>query len=134
MDMIGYTSDSVLDCLLETDPWAWFLVDELSDAAAAYTTLDIFTFNVASGSDHVPYLHYGMPAVLSIENEYSSYPHYHRTTDLPQYITQAMGRETIKMNVAVLAEWVDSGTSFIFGDGFETGDDARWSVTVGGSL
>ena len=39
MDMIGYTSDSDLDCLLETDPFAQSFLNLFADAAALYTSL-----------------------------------------------------------------------------------------------
>lgn len=105
MDMIGYTGDAELDCLLETDvPLGLDLRNAMAQAAAQYTTLAIYTSNYASGSDHVPYLNRDMPAVLAIENDWNSYPHYHRTTDLPEHITISMGEETLKMNVATVAE------------------------------
>ncbi|MCK5378592.1 MAG: M28 family peptidase, partial [Acidobacteria bacterium] len=56
MDMIGYTSDPDLDCLLESETIGQFLIDAFSAAAATYTTLRIETTLFAWGSDHVPYL------------------------------------------------------------------------------
>ena len=45
-----------------------------------------------------------MPGMLTIENDYGSYPHYHQTTDLPGALTPVMAENILRMNVAVLAE------------------------------
>jgi hypothetical protein len=106
MDMIGYTEDADLDCLLETDRrGAAALNETLSAAAAEFTSLRIVTSLNPWGSDHVPFIDRGMPAVLTIENDYEDYPAYHRTTDTIDNVNQAMGEETLKMNVAALAQW-----------------------------
>jgi len=55
------------------------------------------------GSDHVPYLNRGMRAILSIDNDWNRYPHYHRATDLPQYLVPNMATQIIKMNLAAVA-------------------------------
>ena len=129
MDMIGYTGDADLDCLLESNNSNAALIQQFADAAAQHTTLRIVTSFFPFGSDHVPYLNRGMPALLVIENDWDSYPGYHRTTDLPTNITLAMGRETLRMNVATLAPLVGTGGSNeIFSDGFESGDTGQWSA------
>jgi len=127
MDMIGYTSDADLDCLLETDPFAQSLLDPFIDAAGAYTQLRIVTTLSAWGSDHVPYLDAGIPALLTIENDWSEYPDYHRTTDLPANLTIAMAEEILKMNVGALAGLAGTETDRLFSDGFESGDLSAWS-------
>ncbi|MEM7350827.1 MAG: M28 family peptidase [Acidobacteriota bacterium] len=129
MDMIGYTGDADLDCLLETDPPFATVLDPFVDAAEAFTTLRSVTSLNAFGSDHVPYLNRNMPALLTIENDWDSYSSYHRTSDLPQNITVDMGYQVLRMNAAVLAHvagavGVDQP---IFIDGFETGDTTAWS-------
>ena len=103
MDMIGYTSDADLDCLLETNSSGQFMIDAYAAAAAQYTTLRILTTLNPFGSDHVPYLNRGMPALLTIENDWDDYPNYHRTTDTANNITIDMGVQTLRMNVAALA-------------------------------
>ena len=130
MDMIGYTGDSDLDCLLETDPWAEALIWDFNAAADLYTNLRIEILLFAWGSDHVPYLDSGIPALLTIENDFQEYPYYHTTNDLPQHITIEMGEEIIKMNVAAMAEMVGAGTNMLFDDGFESGDLSAWSSAV----
>ncbi len=127
MDMIGYTGDTDLDCLLESNNSNAGLIQQFADAAAQHTTLRIVTSFFPFGSDHVPYLNRGMPALLVIENDWDSYPGYHRTTDLPANITLAMGRETLRMNVATLAILAGiAGSTEIFSDGFESGDTSHW--------
>ncbi len=110
MDMIGYSSDADLDCLLETNASNQFIIDDLSAAAASYTSLRIVTTLFPFGSDHVPYLNRNMPALLTIENDWDEYPDYHRTTDLPANINLNMGREVIRMNAAALIEWTSAAT------------------------
>jgi hypothetical protein len=130
MDMIGYTEDPDLDCLLETEEFAESLLDLLADAASQFTDLRIETTFYAWGSDHVPYLEAGLPAILTIENDWSSYPYYHTTNDLPHHLTVAMGEEIIKMNVAAVAAMAGATVLTDFNDGFESGDTTAWTVTV----
>jgi hypothetical protein len=133
MDMIGYEGDGVLDCLLETDAWAQDVLQPFVDAAAQVTSLVISTSTFAFGSDHVPYLDNGMPALLTIENDWDIYPDYHRTTDLPANLTLEMGRQILRMNVAALAAMAGVETGLVFRDSFESGTLTAWSVVVGGS-
>jgi hypothetical protein len=132
MDMIGYTGDAELDCLLESRALGQSLIDALADAAMQHTTLTISTSLYAWGSDHVPYLNKSMPAVLVIENDYSEYPYYHSTGDTPDHITIDMGYQVLRMALATLAELAGAGTNQVFLDGFESGDLSRWSTQVGG--
>lgn len=130
LDMIGYTSDSDLDCMLETEPFASFLLDLFEDAALQFSSLRIVTDESACCSDHKPYLQAGVPALLTIENDWFQYPYYHQIDDLPEHLTIAMGREILKMNVAAVAQLVGSTEPPLFADGFESGDTKTWSSTV----
>lgn len=103
MDMIGYTSDNDLDVLLETGNPGLFTLDIWGTAAADYTSLRTVTSTDPFGSDHVPYLIENMPALLTIQNEWASYPGYHRSTDTAEKVSMDMGSEIIRMNVAALA-------------------------------
>jgi Zn-dependent M28 family amino/carboxypeptidase len=115
-DMTGYKSPSnPLKVLVETDSKYSDIVKVFQTCAAKYCDgLQTAVSYRPFGSDHVPYIRYlfcffltcnsrGMPGVLTIDNDYGRYPHYHRTTDLPQYVVVKMGEEIVKMNVAVLA-------------------------------
>jgi hypothetical protein len=130
MDMIAYTSDADLDVLLESEEFVADLVGTFEDAAAEFTDLRTVISYDAWGSDHVPYLDHGLQAVLAIENDYGSYPHYHRTTDTPDHLTTDMAIETLKMNIAVIAHLAGSDGGVLFADGFESGGMGRWSQTV----
>ncbi len=125
MDMIGYTGDSDLDCLLETEDEFASLLTPYADAAAHYTSLRIVTTLNAFGSDHVPFIQAGLPALLTIENDWSQYPHYHSSSDLPEHVTQDMGYQVLRMNVAALADMIGIQGG-IFADGFESGDTTAW--------
>jgi hypothetical protein len=104
MDMIGYTRDSDLDCLLESDQRGSALFPLLSAAAAEFTSLRIVTSLNPFGSDHVPYIEKGIPSLLVIENDWNEYPSYHKTSDTIQNITVAMGEQTLRMQAAVISE------------------------------
>lgn len=106
MDMIGYTGDADLDVLLETASRVSWMVDLLEQAATDYTVLrSVVSYN-PFGSDHIPYLNAGLDSLLVIENDYPSYPAYHRTSDTIENVNLVQGRETIKMNVAVMADLI----------------------------
>ena len=103
MDMIGYTADADLDVLIETNTTHAGRLADFQAAAATFTDLRVVTSFSASGSDHVPFLQRGMPAVLTIENDWSIYPHYHRTTDLPGALTPVMAENILRMAAVVAA-------------------------------
>ena len=128
MDMIGYTGDADLDVLLETAAAFDSTLDIFEDAAAEFTDLRTVRSLNPFGSDHVPFLNRGLPALLTIENDWDSYPGYHSTTDLPAHISQQMGGGVLQMNAAVLAEQAGAGTtSLLFADGFEDGTTDAWN-------
>ncbi len=123
-DMIGYTADAELDCLLETEPVGATWQALFAQAAADFTTLAIVESLSAWGSDHQPFLEANRVALLAIENDWDQYLHYHRTTDLPGQITPQMGLQILRMSAAALVRQV--GSTAIFTDGFESGSAARW--------
>ena len=129
MDMIGYNRPAtVLDVKLETGAIGVGLVTILEDAAAEFTILVTETYSgFYCCSDHEPYLDRGMPAVLTIEADYSVYPDYHRITDVPANLSLDMAREILRMNVAAVSHLAGAGSDAVFADGFETGDASRWT-------
>lgn len=131
MDMIGYTGDADLDVLLETDPEFASILDLYVDAAEAFTSLRTVVSLNAFGSDHVPFLNRDLPALLTIENDWASYPGYHSTSDLSSSLDLQMGGQILQMNAAVLAHQAGlEGAGEIFTDGFESGSTSSWSSTV----
>jgi hypothetical protein len=113
LDMIGFTADADLDCLLQADTDSQFLIDALADSAVRHTRLRVVTSNVIGGSDHVPYAIFGIPAILSIENDTGEYAHYHQATDTPDRLTPEMAAEILRMNVGALARF--TGNSDVAG-------------------
>ncbi len=123
MDMIGYTGDTDLDVLIETRPFAQNLFADFAAAVADYAPqLRLVTSIHACCSDHVPYLNRNVPAVLTIENDWNIYPHYHRTSDTADHLSLDMGGGILKMNAALLAQTAQAYASadvHVFADSFE---------------
>jgi hypothetical protein len=103
MDMIGYSSDTDYDVLLETGSVGVGVQTALEQAASAVTDLRVVLSLHPFGSDHVPFLQEGMPAVLTIQNDWAEYPDYHRSTDTIGNVRLAMGQPILRMNAAALA-------------------------------
>jgi hypothetical protein len=103
MDMIGFTRDADLDVLLESGANGVALVSALEASAAEHTDLRVVTSFDPFGSDHVPFIQNGVPAVLTIENDWDQYPGYHRTSDTIDNVVAEMGRGILRMNAAALA-------------------------------
>ncbi len=106
MDMIGYKSQAYpLNVLLESSnsvPGAVSLVTTLNTNAQTYTALDVDISYYPWGSDHVPFLDVNIPTVLLIEQEYDSYPCYHKTCDTPDKLTPAQAGEVLRMLIAAI--------------------------------
>jgi hypothetical protein len=105
MDMISYSSDTNWDVQLDTRAdVGTALVDLQVAAAQEFTSLTVNRRTTFLGrSDHQPFIESGLPASLSIENEWQSYPHYHQSTDTIDRINPLQGAEIVKMNVATVA-------------------------------
>jgi hypothetical protein len=90
MDMIGYSGDSELDCLLETSPATRPFLDQIQ---AAHVDPELVLSESLDywGSDHVPFLDNKIPAVLFIENDYLDYPAYHRSVDTAEKLHPELG-------------------------------------------
>jgi hypothetical protein len=90
MDMIGYSGDAELDCLLETSAATRPLLNQIQ-AAHADPELVLAESLDYWGSDHVPFLDNKVPAVLFIANDYLDYPAYHRSADTADKIHSQLG-------------------------------------------
>ncbi|MEO7916372.1 MAG: M28 family peptidase [Dokdonella sp.] len=108
MDMIGYSATSNVEVLLESNVAQQAIIATYAAAAANYVPeLGVLTATNANGSDHVPYLTAGRSSLLTIEDDWDIYPHYHNSTDTPANMGSnalAMGGAILRMNAAVLAE------------------------------
>jgi hypothetical protein len=126
MDMIGYSGDVDFDLMIESFPAHPALLSEFASLAATYAPGSrTVTSTSACCSDHVGYLNRNVPAVLTIENDWSptfspGYQQYHTTNDLPANITNAhsMASKILRTNAAALARY-GIITSRVFVDGFE---------------
>lgn len=106
MDMIGYSSTTALDVLLETSSALAAVLPQFQQAAADYSpSMTVSTTLAPFGSDHMPFINRAVPTLLLIENEWNSYPHYHKATDIPANVTNALlqGPAIMRMELAVIA-------------------------------
>jgi hypothetical protein len=121
MDMIGYSSTSALDVLLETSSALSSVLPQFQQAAADYSPgMTVTTSLQPFGSDHMPFINRGVPTLLLIENEWDTYPQYHKATDIPANVTNALleGPAIIRMQLAVIAQRAEVELPFAR-DGFE---------------
>lgn len=124
MDMIGYSQDTDYDILLESgaSPTQVNVLNTFAQLAADYAPGSRTIIDTSPCcSDHMPWINRGVPALLTIENDWSQYPHYHRSTDLPQNMTNAkpMAEKILRTNAAAVATWAVIDDSRVFVDGFE---------------
>ena len=122
MDMIGYTSNSNHELLLETSSSNQWLMDILAQNAATYVPeLTVFTSTNPFGSDHMPYINNDMHGILSIDDDWNVYPGYHRSTDLPENINLDQGQYILKTNLAALAQLAEMNVNedILFENSFE---------------
>jgi len=123
MDMIGYTSNSSENqLLLESSSSNQWLIDLLAQNANTYApNLGVFTSTNPFGSDHIPYINNNMHGILSIDDDWSIYPDYHRSTDLPENLNLTQGEYILKTNLAALTQLATilDPNDYIFYNGFE---------------
>jgi hypothetical protein len=122
MDMIGYASNaSQLGVLLETSNALAGVFPLFQQTAADYSPGMTVTTSVNPfGSDHIPFINRAVPSLLLIEPEYDSYPQYHKATDTPANITNALlqGPAIMRMMLATTALRADLDLGILV-DGFE---------------
>jgi len=106
MDMIAYqtTPSAPHAVILETSTDFTTLFPYYRQSAQRYTTLATFESTFAFGSDHEPYLERGIPALLTIDKDWDSYPYYHRTTDTIDKLNPSLGFEIVKLGVGAVAQ------------------------------
>lgn len=126
MDMIGWSANATLGADLDTTSTFAATRNLFADAALTYVPgLAVTVSGLTCCSDHMPYINRGRPSVLSIHKNYTSYVHYHRSTDLPANLgphAQAIGGAIMRMNAAAVAGVVgpmDAAGDFIFVDGVD---------------
>jgi hypothetical protein len=107
MDMIGYSVDQSEDVLLETAGKFRQLSEIFAASAAMVPGLRYFTSFNPFGSDHMPFIDNNIPAILTIDHDWQSYPAYHSTRDQIDKISREMGAAILKMNAAALAQMTE---------------------------
>lgn len=126
MDMIGWSPNATLGVDLDTTATFVATRNQFADAALTYVPgLAVTVSGITCCSDHMPYINRGRPSILSIHRNYTSYVHYHKSTDLPENLgvhAQAIGGAIMRMNVAAVASVVgpmDTAGDIIFADGVD---------------
>lgn len=100
MDMVGYNSNGVVE--LETDPREKELAEWFSALAGKYTDLQTKITLGAWGSDHVPFLKRGAPAILTIEDWSTKTPCYHMACDTPDTLNYSYAASIGKLNLSAI--------------------------------
>lgn len=80
---------------------------QVSNALATYGGLGSVQNNSMNYGDHVSFGARGIPAIMLIENNWSSNPNYHTqtdSTDMPNYIDYAYGTKVVKATAGWLCE------------------------------
>lgn len=100
MDMVGYNDDGIVE--IETNPEFEEIAQSQANLARLYTKLTPKITLGAWGSDHVPFLRRGVPALLVVENWDTRTPCYHLECDVPDTLNYGYAAEIGKMNLAVI--------------------------------
>ncbi|MBN1827251.1 MAG: M28 family peptidase [Candidatus Eisenbacteria bacterium] len=111
-DMVAWWNTHY-EVIIEGRTFAGSLMQVLHDAFAEYTNIGTQLDYSASGSDHVPFLNEGFPALLAIETDYASYPCYHRSCDRTDQNDGVFGMQVTRAclaTIAYLAEPTDQAT------------------------
>jgi Zn-dependent M28 family amino/carboxypeptidase len=100
MDMVGWNANGIVE--LETDAGFEPLAKSFAALATAYTNLKTKITIGAWGSDHIPFLKAGVPAILTIEDWSTKTPCYHAACDRPEGLNYAYATEIGKLNVSAV--------------------------------
>lgn len=141
MDMVGYYGAGGSDLWLEgftTGNNSMWLVNLVSQHAQTYSGLSVYVYpGNGWGSDHESFHDHGFAAMLSIENEWDSYPCYHRSCDTVSNITGSFLRRIAAANgTAALELAIPAFTPAAVGGRVDlagTPDDSGATVTVLGT-
>ena len=95
-DMVGYDDPAGAQLWVEgfvSGNSSQWLVQLVRQHAETYAGLSVYVYpNDGFGSDHVPFHEQGFPSMLAIENEWDSYPCYHRTCDTIDWVSGSLLR------------------------------------------
>lgn len=111
MDMIGNQNTLELSVLLEGGEVSRGIIEDLQDAAANHTSLEVQTSFFPHNSDHEPFIDEDIPAVLTIEGADGSNTDIHTARDTMDKIDFELAVEILRMNVAFTALGLGKGSS-----------------------
>eukprot|EP01091_Cochliopodium_minus_P000802 TRINITY_DN1070_c0_g1_i1.p1 TRINITY_DN1070_c0_g1~~TRINITY_DN1070_c0_g1_i1.p1 ORF type:complete len:429 (-),score=131.31 TRINITY_DN1070_c0_g1_i1:68-1354(-) len=101
-DMIGYRKSN-FGVIIETSVNNNTLFAPVYSAALAFqSTLALRIDNNPFGSDHVSYLNAGIASTLAIDQDWGSYPYYHRTTDTADKLDYSLLNSITRLEAAAL--------------------------------
>jgi aminopeptidase-like protein len=100
MDMIGYNNNGKVD--IETNKEFEPLATWYASIFTNYTSLIPNITMPAWGSDHVPFLKKGIPAILTIEHWKTKTPCYHSSCDKADSLNYDYAAQIIKANIAAV--------------------------------
>ncbi len=100
MDMIGYNQNGILE--LETNEERESVARWMANLVGQYTSLTAKVSIGAWGSDHVPFLVRGVPAVLTIQDWDTKNPCYHQVCDTPEKLNYPYITEVARLNTAAV--------------------------------
>ncbi len=105
LDMIGFDAVPPLSILMETNSFNRPMMEIMQAMAAKYSNCSIQVSYKAWGSDHAPFLNVQIPAVLTIESEFATNPHYHQVTDRVEVINPELCEAILRINAATMYKY-----------------------------
>jgi Zn-dependent M28 family amino/carboxypeptidase len=105
--MIAGRNTGTPTVLLEGAAVSQELIDALTAAAAAHTSLAVQTSLDPFNSDHVPFLDEDIPTVLTIEGADGANVRVHTELDTVESCDVDLALEILRMNVAFVAQVLD---------------------------
>lgn len=110
MDMVSAWQDD-FGVLIEANQASEPLMTSLRDNVVALGGLEwSFSFN-PFGSDHIPFLQAGIPALLAIEEDWAAYGDYHRSTDTYQQLDPTLGHAITRALAGTIVDQAGLSTS-----------------------
>jgi hypothetical protein len=103
MDMISAWVDE-FGLWIESEPPFVDLVDVIAANTVQWTPIPHEIHLYSFGSDHVPFLEAGIPAILAIDIDWDQYADYHLTTDTFEKTDPALGTEITKVIAGSVAD------------------------------
>jgi hypothetical protein len=108
LDMVGYYDPANEDLWLEgfrTGVNSTWLMALVQANASRYAGLSVYQYGGDGwGSDHVPFHDHGYSAICALENEWDSYPCYHRTCDTVSWLDGWLWSRITAAHVSSLAQ------------------------------